>query len=342
MQQIVLLNEALDWPDAHLEPDARSVPQVLIRAGWSRNGRYYSAEVLRAAAPLFEGVRAFADHPTPAELRARTVRSVRHITGWFSDVHFVDGALRGTRHFSRNSAGEDARRLVLDILAGDAPASLIGGSINAVGQAVKGTGPDGVEGMIVEEITAAHSIDDVTLPAAGGGFEPLTAAEEPGLVAAVLEGLSFDDLDAARPDLVQQARTAAQSGEAASDEAAFHEAAALRTENAALHAALEQQVRASALERALRAARLPLHWEAELREQLLAVEAERWPDLIAREQRKARGLGWAAAPVPVQGADRQVARARNAQTAQPGPINMDRVASPADLARLLADFTRRR
>lgn len=143
----------------------RRCMQRIIRAGTSLRGTVYSSDVLQAAIPLFEGAQTYADHPTMDEDRLRPERSVRGITGWLTDVHWREDALWATRHFTRNQAGNDMLSLVEDILSGRAPMSLMGASINAVG---KGKRADGK--VIIESIDRVVSVDDVTVPAAGGGF----------------------------------------------------------------------------------------------------------------------------------------------------------------------------
>lgn len=166
----VTLTEAVDLSEASVDPTGHVLENVvLIREGESQNGRYYSGAVLRKAIPVFNGVRAFADHPSKQGAKNRPERSVREITGWYSNVRFEAGAIRADRQFTFNEAGKDVWALAQDIAEGRAPASLAGLSINATGHATKGE-INGKQLLIVEAITGAFSVDDVTTPAAGGAY----------------------------------------------------------------------------------------------------------------------------------------------------------------------------
>jgi len=52
----------------------REVEVVCIRPGLSRNGNFYGRDVVRSMVPLFEGARAFADHPAPGDRAVRPWR----------------------------------------------------------------------------------------------------------------------------------------------------------------------------------------------------------------------------------------------------------------------------
>lgn len=151
----------------------RRCAQRIIRAGTSLRGTVYSPEVLQSALTLFEGAQTFADHPTADEDRLRPERSVRGITGWLTDVHWREDALWATRHFTRNQAGADMLSLIEDILSGKAPPSLMGASINIIGKGKRANGK-----VIIESIDRVVSVDDVTMPAAGGGFQRESASAE--------------------------------------------------------------------------------------------------------------------------------------------------------------------
>lgn len=161
--------ESVDLSEAMVNTTDRTAKVRLIAAGLSQNGKQYSEAVLRKAAPLFEGVRAYRDHPTKADQRERPERSMRDITGWYTGVVYENGGLYATRHFSRTQAGQDAWALVEDIVNGHAPASLAGVSINAQGTGRSVRRDDG-DVLIVESIEAVTSVDDVTQPAAGGAY----------------------------------------------------------------------------------------------------------------------------------------------------------------------------
>lgn len=324
----MILIETLDAShliEGTLDRQTRSVQQVIIQSGWSKNKRCYSADVLRRSVPLFNGVKCFEDHPTPQEIREGVSRSKRNVSGWLDGVMYSEErqALIGTRHFTSNEAGNDSLALVSDILEGNAPADLIGGSINAFGPAKPGA-VGSETGIVVEDIKLVHSVDDVAYPAAGGKFERLVANGDE-LMNAILESLSLEDLIAARPDLVdslkgQMKRVRQDDAVRAVSEERDQVQATLvetQTENTQLKDQAEryrieaEQARADSaratlsvtLEKALREARLRPVWENELRQQLSETAPDHWPDKIARARKLARDAEIKSV-VPVEGSPR--------------------------------------
>ena len=317
-----LLIEQIDLSEARLNRDTRVMEGVvLIRAGESANKRNYPADVLQKSVQVFEGVKAYADHPTAKT--AREPRSIRDITGWYKNVRFSEGKLIADRVFSNTAAGRDALAIAEDIVNGVAPKGGAGLSINAVG-----TGKardDG--GVIVEAITYAHSVDDVSSPAAGGGYTESTGGDS--LVAALMENMTFEEWRAATPTHVERlkkewktvrleeaTKTAlaeadqkvkaaeAETGrlQEALDEATadFQEAAAER--DAALVEA-DQARRELLIERTLRKVNIPTAWETSLRDALMKAEPDDWQAIIESEQQKAKTAGHR---VPVSGAGQTV------------------------------------
>jgi hypothetical protein len=304
-----------------LNAEKKQVDVVLIRPGWSLNGRYYGLPCLPAA-PLFEGVKAYANHPSREDLIKGNPRDVRDITGDYTNVRLGEqGEIRATRTVY-GTAGEAVWPLITRAV--ETKRAVVGISINAVGKASPGQA-EGRDGLIVEDITHANSADDVDAPAAGGKFETLVAGDMPDLTRAILEALSYEEFIAARPDYLDKVRE--QMKRARQDEAvraaqterdqlqeqlvkAQAEIKRLkkhqdrhRTE---LQSAHQETVRAAllvALEQALRDARLPASYEHDLRQRLPQVDPATWPDIIATERRKAQGAG-ARVTVPVDGAPR--------------------------------------
>lgn len=322
-----ILTEALDLTRATLDPEKFTVRQRVIQAGWSGNGRYYAEAVLREAAPLLDGVRTFADHPTRTEQRDRPERSIRHITGYLRDPEWRDGALWATRHV----VGE-ARAwlwpLMTEVVAGRAP-DLIGCSINAVGTGQPGD-IDGQSGIVVEQIAAFNSVDDVVAASAGGGFLPLVAGGD-DLTAQLLGALTYDEWRAAQPAYVerlkQEWKTIRQTealksaqADAESLRLALNEAQTdrddLRAQVATLLAEIDQTRRDLLLNEALQSVPLPAPWRDDLRETLRGVAPDGWADVIAREIAKARAAGFAPR-VAVVGAGQQVAEATHERQANP-------------------------
>ncbi len=339
--------ETLDLAEAVIDNDAQTVRQRIIRPGRSANGRVYGADVLQRATALFEGVKTFADHPSAGERRDRPERSVRQITGWLDGVEYREDGIYAVRHFTRNHAGQDTWALVRDIVEGRAPATLLGGSINAVGRASKGDDGD----LIVESIEAVHSVDDVTTPAAGGGFLPLVAGAD-DLTAQLLSALTYDEFIAARPEFVErlkreqkavrqteavatalnerdQARVALVEAEGQM-KAQADKVTALEAELAKLRGELARKGLEVELERAFRKVALPVPIENELREEIAASDPARWLDIVQRGARMV-ALGGAKSGPAVKGAPRLVQEAATvALPTTPGPINIDEVRSVDD------------
>lgn len=135
----------------------------LIKAGWSLNGRYYPAEVLKRDGPSAfpAGTQAFIDHATETEDAERPAGSLRDLAAVMTSPARWD---------------EDRQALVAEVRL-FAPwrepltdmAEHIGMSIRSwvVGEYGEA---EGREGFVVKEITEGRSVDFVTKPAAGGAI----------------------------------------------------------------------------------------------------------------------------------------------------------------------------
>lgn len=144
----------------------------LIRAGWSLNGRYYPAEVLRRDGPSAfpAGTQAFVDHATEEEDAERPAGSVRNLaavmtTGarWDKDRNALVAEVRLFQPW---------REQLTDM------AEHIGMSIRAWVMAERGE-RDGRTGDIVSEIVEGRSVDFVTVPAAGGQIVSVLESAQP-------------------------------------------------------------------------------------------------------------------------------------------------------------------
>jgi len=134
---------------------------ALITPGWGnkKDNHYYSPEVLRRDAKVFEGVKMYTTDHRPGEKSVRSeVSVVREITGFTDDgapiaqvaVHDPDFA-EATRNRKKLGTLETLECSIL-----------------AAGRTKKGQAPDGRKGNIVEAITSAMSVDWVTKAGAGG------------------------------------------------------------------------------------------------------------------------------------------------------------------------------
>lgn len=296
-----LLAERIEILENTINREARTVDVVLIRPGWSANGRYYSRDVIAKAAPLFEGVKAYANHPTRAQLKAGEGRSVLDITGDYTKVRVrEDGALVAER--AVYGAAGDAVWPLIERQVDVKPAKpIIGISINALGKASKGKA-DGKDGVIVESIDIANSADDVDNPAAGGGFERLIAGSDiPSLIADLLSEVTYEEFIKARPDIAESMRK--QMKRARQDDAvralteerdaaqvalteAQQQVTELTAQLASVRADLARQTQSVKLERVLRAADFTSEYEALLREQLEQAHPDRWVEILRFEQAK--------------------------------------------------------
>lgn len=136
--------------------------------GNSRDRNYYSAEAIIGAAQLFEGRKAFADHPDRMQEQTLPERSIRDVIGWYDGVKASPNgdALYGTLHVLKSAKW--LWDIILDLFDRD-KLDLIGISINAEGE----TRPAIVSGSNVDYVTRftkVKSADVVTEPAAGGEF----------------------------------------------------------------------------------------------------------------------------------------------------------------------------
>lgn len=357
--------ENVDLSEASLDNEARVIRGVtLIKAGMSLNRRFYPEDVLQKAAQYFENSKAFDNHPSAKDIKERRARSTRELTGWYANVRYENGALRGDRYFSRNQAGQDAYAIAEDIINGRAPRSLAGLSINAVGQGKVEKFEDG-EALRVESITSAESVDDVVTPAAGGSYA-LVASDGNDLVTRILETLDYQEWFNARPEFsarltkeVQKVRleesTKAKLAEADTKVKAASEAAerskqaveqtqadnaALKEAHTKLLAELETARRELALEKVLRKAQLPALYENDLRERLSKLAESEWLNIIEREKQKAKTA--VSNRVPVTGAGQQISEAapEKPKAKQPQTLDLSKVNSPAEFERLLANYTK--
>lgn len=136
------------------------VYEVVLVAG-TQNGWTFSAAVLEAAAPLFNGATVFCDHSVLDGGNYVAYPSARNVVGVISGAHVAEGQLRGNLHVSPSA----------DWLAG-----LLDFCIELQGQGL--TPPDvGMsadisftsEDWTVQMIYKVWSVDVVFDPAAGGG-----------------------------------------------------------------------------------------------------------------------------------------------------------------------------
>lgn len=267
-------------------------------------------------------------------MKDRPERSVREITGWLSNVTYESGSLMATRHFTRTQAGNDSWALVQDIREGRAPASLMGASINAIGTG-KREKLEGEDVLVVEAITGVNSVDDVTSPAAGGGWERLMASAPDDLALQVLNALDYQEWIEARPDYTDRLKNewkqhrqteALKAANAVADDLrtalteAKTEIEGLKVERDAARTEVFAARRELAIERALQKVVLKASWKDSLRHDLSRTPEDEWGALIEREISKARTSN-ARPTISVTGAGQQVYEAR-LPLATPSPASI--------------------
>jgi hypothetical protein len=158
------LREAVDTEGSRWEV-------VLIAPGLSANGVMYTADMLRQAAPLFEGVRALAR--SDAEHRSEQAVHVRNVVGWYEQAQYREGV--GV--VATFCITEDADWLKSKLRSAweGGKKDLIGFSLVAAG---RGHRVQQGQQMItwVDALESVHYVDVVVNPAAGGRVLQLVAA----------------------------------------------------------------------------------------------------------------------------------------------------------------------
>lgn len=177
--------------EAKIDKSSSLLEGIILKAGKSSNGTFYSREIIQNSAEIFEGVKCFADHPKDSAEN----RSVRDVVGVVEKSWSEKDAIKARIRFS--SAHDWLLTMIEEGLLGDL-------SINAVGR-TKVSRRDGEVVREVLEITKAYSVDFVTHAAAGGRIEKILRESEScaeGLK--IIENISLDELTEARPDLIDQ------------------------------------------------------------------------------------------------------------------------------------------
>jgi len=175
----------------NVDAEKKKAHVVLIKEGWSKNKRFYPAQVLEQAVPLFEGAKCYLDH---SDIKGIPNRSVRELTGFYENVKFTGKQVEADLQFLDTEAG----KVGLDIAKETVKHNklLAGLSIRGVGSVRKVE-----EGHEVENLSKIISVDMVSDPAAGGEF--LRLYESVMEVKDEMKDLTLEKLKEERPDLVQ-------------------------------------------------------------------------------------------------------------------------------------------
>lgn len=189
----VTIREASNKADA----SKHELIAVLIEEGISASkNRYYPAEALREAAPLFASLKNYIDHPTSDEERAKPERSINDWVSTITESWYEDGKIMGKIKIHTDWLWEKLQDPVFR--------ENIGLSINANGKrTIKEVNGKPME--VIEKIFAPKSVDWVTEPGARGRVAHLL---ESGQINSnqgdkeMLKTVKLEEVKAERPDLV--------------------------------------------------------------------------------------------------------------------------------------------
>lgn len=164
---------------------------MLIETGLSKNGLYYAKEVLKRAAPIFEGVKAcyyewkkHFDHLPEIIEKIRPEGFPHQIFGSFDNVKYETVEIEGKKKEGLTAFLHihDGAKWLKEMLT-DAWER---GKRNLLGLSINAEGPHQIEFIngrpldVVKDIKDAFSVDLVTSPAAGGQFARLMASIKKG------------------------------------------------------------------------------------------------------------------------------------------------------------------
>ena len=230
----------------------------LIAPGWGSSG-YYPASTLRAAAPVFsKGTKMFWNHQTAAEEASRPEGDLSKLAAELvEDARWMDSGASGPGLYAKAKVFEQYAAPVKDL------APHIGVSIRASGMGRQGEA-EGRQGLIVEKLTSAKSVDFVTIPGAGGQILSLfeSAGRKPAASIPVEESAMTEEqikaLIAADVKPIREALTTAQA-----------QVGELKTENARLRESIALQGARTVIESKLKTITMPEMTRQRLTESLV-------------------------------------------------------------------------
>lgn len=148
--------------------DKGEINFTVIKPGWSKNNRYYPADLLKSRANIFEGAKMFVNHATDKESASRPEGDLNN---WVANITKVwaegDGTVKATAKII-----DPAFKAKLSLLGESKMLNTMGVSIRAMGESKTGEA-EGRKGAVVESLLAARSVDFVTFAGAGGEVESL-------------------------------------------------------------------------------------------------------------------------------------------------------------------------
>ncbi|RLG48623.1 MAG: hypothetical protein DRN90_03315 [Thermoproteota archaeon] len=181
---------------------------LVIEAGLSKNGVYYSPEVLKEAVPLYDGVKVFAFSQADHQ-KDFSKKGPRDLVGWlynpeYRQVKAADGRIvEGIVAIFRIAESADWLRKTLLSLWEDYktgkikdPSKILGFSHDGIGKATEKV-INGQRVKYAESISYIDSVDVVVRPAAGGGkYINMKEADEMWRekIIALLKGLGVTEI----------------------------------------------------------------------------------------------------------------------------------------------------
>lgn len=187
-EESIQLEESFDNPlsEAVVDRELSIIMNVCLLTPYSKNNRHYTEQAMRGALSLFEGAKAFANHPRKSE--QGQVRDVQDLIGKYRNARMESGKLKADLVVLKSQAP-----WIFD-LAEQAP-ELVGLSLNGGGKVRK----DGSGEETVEQIVTVKSVDLVTEPATTSSlFEQFNNKEGDMSIATII----LEELSEKRPDLV--------------------------------------------------------------------------------------------------------------------------------------------
>jgi hypothetical protein len=179
---------------------------VVIQEGMSDNRALYPADVLREAAPLYDGSKVFWNHSQGGSTVAPAMRDPRDIAGFLKQpkAALIEGAGKVGIVATLHATTATARERLLEAHEAGNP-GLYGLSHTALGEYERIRHTDGKAALRVKKIHAVESVDIVAFPSAGGRIARLVAGL-PSPVSSTPEELAMLEkklarLKESRPDL---------------------------------------------------------------------------------------------------------------------------------------------
>lgn len=176
---------------ANFDEDNMVVTGVSVLGPVSKNQRRYPVEVQEAALPLFEGAKAYLNHPTSKEMS--DPRRVQDLIGEHKNIRMSGDMTYSDLHLIDNAT---VREHLVPIIKNKP--HLVGNSIVVRGNSIREK--DGWEK--VTKILAVRSIDVVAEPATTHGMYESESQTPPSEDTMDLKKLTLEELRAERPDLV--------------------------------------------------------------------------------------------------------------------------------------------